>query len=909
MKMRNSFLPLMLGFVIVLIVLLIAYVTKNRNENTSVVSIYYDKPIDIKSTQDLSKIDKINKNNRSVHNPDGFVKPIDEPSRLSKELSKIQNTIFVQDAFGDIIESGTITINEMDFPFHNGKWIVPMEFYAEKLKTIDIQSKGYQSVSLDISLADISSNIIVLEYISIYDIQVFNDDGQPCHGVTVKYWKGDVSKRPIDRIIDKQDRTFQIENNCCMIVKSHPASDSSLSANTIIPNGIAIPKAGDRIVCIGTIGWDINDHPTFYNNSSFWIINYFPLNVAYSHRLRIWDTLNLCVGYEEEGKNVFSQKCEFVRGVERGMFLLHFPKSDLPHNNYFVSETDSKGVFQFIAKEPALYYFQAFNENSQSEIISVHPSCSGGKLYLGDKSKVIVILQKKGVRKSLPSSGVTHSNVQLKSLKKSDGIRYENTEDNNVAIFHNVPYGEYILGIDTEYWSNSEKVVIDKPENRIIIDVPDWEGYSISGKVYDIDNSNPVAGYSLILQDNNEFDIDTQITNFDGIFLYPKIMPGIYQLTGKYSDKDDVIEYLPILSSEINYNENCNFLELIENPNDTVNEYLFTTQEKITVNNKAIQDISIPVRKVVKTKFSGMVSYQNGKPAPDIPLFVNVCKPNLSESKKSLVTFPHNPRSDTQGKFEYFIVSILNDHLEPYIFEISAIQGKVIPTHWEWMSGEAYIFRKESLVPNISGSVRLTGLASESYDNINIILDETNSNIVYGRIVIDEDDLDVYSVYANQYNKPLNVEKKQNGLFEIHNVANSEFQLILYPKWCSVIETPYGSFSPRKYLNESLAITLPKGEKIMTVEIEFKKTGHFWGTVIDSNDVPISDLNIKFINISDRNYCHQQKTDQNGFFFVGDSLDKSKYYDFTVSKENTQNTLFQLNNIQPNKDNLNIKIE
>ena len=155
--------------------------------------------------------------------------------------------------------------------------------------------------------------------------------------------------------------------------------------------------------------------------------------------------------------------------------------------------------------------------------------------------------------------------VQVKLTGKSDtnpGVLLQETRQGYTR-FPSLKYGKY----DVEVFSSGlvtapvkKEIVVNLPKQDVLFELENWLKHTVSGKVVNVGNNEPVQGYSLGLR-GGPFVYDMSRTDTDGQFVFRDVPPGSYQLFGsapsdldspncKFLPKDEKTSYGPFLSPQ-----------------------------------------------------------------------------------------------------------------------------------------------------------------------------------------------------------------------------------------------------------------------------------------------------------------------------------------------------------------------
>lgn len=823
--------------------------------------------------------------------------------------------ILFQDALGDPIPNGVVSCGTESFNFRHGKITIPKPNTDELL--LQVRADGYQQIDQKISFVSSSIQIVEMEYLTDYEIQVLNQNKEtPVPNALVKIWKAESAERPVKNegsiIVGSNHPPLHFKKQDQDIVFTEVASVDSFMIN-IHHDGRAVPTKGDKLLNLGSCSWYPNTPPSLIpgGDPADWWQNshpYYPVKKSYSSRLRIWDTLCVLNKNSLNSKYIIQGKLEFIRDQRIGYSLLRIPeftKEDVPLAEL---QANSDGMVTFKDLHPALYYIQAIDQNRASKILPLHPCYGGGKLFLSDTSKVHVIVIKKGLEnKSINLPTVKNAQVTLKSPSGS-GLFSLTTEPHGVANFVQIPIGIYELLITSSDGNDEKQVEINKPEEWFYIYLEDWEQYSISGKVYDSQTGEAINGYQLHLNSANEKMIVSNTTSSqEGEYVFNNIPPGSYVITGKTNSLDD-LKYFP----DGNY--------AIDGRGVFSHEGIFLLPGKfnklarpVHVEHQDIEDIDFPLVKVVKTHFSGIVTYQDNKPVENCVLSISAGFKNNPNSMQLVQTVPDVPKTNQQGHFTFYI---MNDFVSspdyPLEFKIVALVGNELPEQWVTEDDNSTFYRYEGkhYVMEQVGSVSVIGGSGNIYENLHIMITNVATGTVYGKIIAEETDFEELEINAIQNNYGLKIDKNNDGTFQIENVAYGDLRINLLPHFKETITAQFGKCTYFKYLFESIDVILTEDQQEIELEIPLRKAGYLGGMVIDAQNNPVGHLYMEVIETTNEHkYISNGYTDNNGYFFLNSPrMNPNLQYYLKIYSEHSNKEIYRSSALKLNQEELIVQL-
>lgn len=802
--------------------------------------------------------------------------------QAAENPGSISPVLLVQDAFSEPIQTGLISFNGEDHPFQNGRF----QFSTPVHNTIIVSAsaEGYFPARATVSFATSTQDTIILEYVSNLELRVYDQEsGNPCPDARIRLWKSGVPKRPVETVchffnarsgsINGQSMELVYTgDNAIVIPGMQSVNPIYTSPNT---DGYLLnPLKGDRIVCFGNCSWYPGISPLYSPRDISYLHNfYLSLRNSLSSRLRIWDAMSLSHPSQvasQSSLKEFYEKCEIERDSDnRAFMLVRFPP--LLHSGELILEgqTDAKGIFQIRNLPPALYYAQADKGSAQSVILPLHPACGGGELTLMDGSQVKIFVYRKGIDQSNAiRSVVSDAQITLRPLFGGAGL-YSGQADASYGGLElpSVAYGEYLLSVRSEEGTHEEKVSIQEPYEVFLIELDNWERYSISGKVFERDNGNPVPGYQLELRGNMGDRLAVEKTDADGRYVFANVPPGLYDIVFHFDPENiETLNFLPY-SEEIS----TNFLGYSRMFNKQ-----FTTnfiEYRVNVEDRDLQEVDISVIRIVKTQFSGQVISQEGTPVPD--LFVQASYRNVAHQNSTLSrlqTIPDDPRTDSSGNFSFSVCSNRLGQAEQFVFQLLAQKGVMIPGRWAKSVQDPLLsaYVPETMAVSQQGSLEVEGYIGDTFKSLLITVKQTEPHTVWCTVHLE--DGDTYNsgplVYQNQ--KSLHAERTGDNTFRIENVAEGMLDIHLGSSLLQTVITPYESKSIYKYRSEKLEIQIPADEPNIYVDVMMKRVGFFFGTVKDENQNPIMDAIVDARESHGENrLVAQGTTGRNGEFFIG----------------------------------------
>ncbi len=907
--MRRTALVFIFLLIIVFLLVLVINQSENRDPKQSDVKITYGPPpSQDKIIQFTIEADETGQSAPTVKSENR----VTDSTPVETTYHQAERCLLIQDAIGQGIQHGKISLATEAYDFWEGRFGLPVLLGGEILVTV--KAEGYFSTSYPINFDQQSFEPIILEYKSAFTILVLNHNGLPCGNAAVRLMKVSSPIRPT--IVESSIATSRGYLPSINVVNRKEGDCVVASANrlihknntVILPYGQTKPKLGDQLISVGNCSWNSSISPFYFTQKIAWFnYVYFPIITEKSSMLRMWDTLTYSKASAEGYCCTAKEYCEIRRNGERGFYFLSFP--DCMPNPSIVKEakTNVKGECQFIDLYPALYYVQAFNGNSHSDLVPLHPSCSGTQLTLVDSSEVFVRVKRSGIKSNNQAYHVVEDiPVILKSLE-GKGIFSTNTDFDGFSCFQNVPFGDYELVVSTPNEIVNEKVIIDTLEEKFTIQLKSWERYTVSGTVIDKETNLPVTGFELSLCYEARFEMkgehSTTISDSVGRFMFEDVIPGTYSIGGKIpanTDKMSSLETIQYLSKF-----ESSMLESFLMASDT-----YGSRKQIAVSNDNIENLVIPVEKVIQTHLAGKVIYKNGIPAEEIPITITAKYPTRMQASSFLATVPNEPKTDTKGHFEFTIISDTFQTDKPIELRLTATKGQIIPSYWEQKEDDSYEFIESKTIPYFLGSTNVSGFPGDTFDDIVIVLSAVENKIIGGKLLSEENDYSQLTIYAYQNNQNLPIQINSMGEFNIHNVESGIVNILLHPRYYTFIDTSFGKQRSIKYILQNILINVPENEQYVNADISLSPAGYFWGVVLNAQAQPVPGVLVILRRYSDNKRIYSDFTSEDGFYFINEhnvNMD-DVYYLSCYYTNNFDNPVCRSSPMKPNQENIQLVI-
>ena len=846
------------------------------------------------------------------------VTPAIQPEKTANPSATIQETtasqsaeqalsssfrINVQDALGEPIKKGKISIQGKEHPFYGG--LLLCDDTPKGNCELAVAADGYRSATGTIDLSKTNEYTITLEYTSTHGVTVYSDEkrNNPCSDADVYLWKGPAPPRPVDMQAagfverweseDIRNITFA-RNNMGILAKSIQKKYKDHLFNGY-PGGKFMPWTNDWISGVDLLNWDGRRYILKEEE-----IHYTRIIDPGSTHLRMWDVLSMA---EKKDFTLWQfVMLRFLHKENEYFTYLRMPIRPEEKTLFRQGKTDRKGYCSFTGLPPGIYYAQACKKNTKSSILTFYPTRADGKLSLFDSASVVVKVEKTGGELFNSSIARTVPNVQVSLIPsitvetQGKGVYMGTADHYGWTNFKSVQWGAYQLKVqfpeEYSYPPVTKEIVIDKPHHCFIIPVED-KGVKVSGKVVRKDTYAGVENFPIELSaasNNLQCSNGAVKTDSEGNFYFDHIQPGKYSIH-YFSQSEEKMDFIPYPSY---------FLYQSKGGGSQTESLYFEVADK------NIEGLEYPVVPVVITRFNGTVVDQNNKPIPEAWVTLESRAGNFSDDIRPLG--PQPAKTDGDGKFDLFIPSGATPQNKEFTFYLVATYVKVIP-YSESNPGNNDV--KDTIIPIAHGEIPITFHAGDQFENLKIGL---NANLFTKRIngIVKTEDggsFEGIEVLITQDGFDFNPAVAGDGTFTINGLKPGYAELNTSSPYTEVRLDRIGTKLINTYYNEYVQLQIPSDETPdLYMEITLKKAGYLAGMVVDKNGKPVKDARVQNHVVDGKGIWagFTNPTAVDGMFFISNAP-LNYAYNLTAMDEKGDVVLGELNGIQPNNVNIVIR--